>query len=91
MAWFNERKRSPNETNLAKTHNMFMSAVLFHSQNACVHCRVYVIRYIRSIRCSTTWHDQLIGLIRRTLAFIVLFGSFVLFVSFVVQLHGMIS
>ena len=40
MAWFNERKRSPNEANLAKTHNMFMSAVLFHSQNACVLCVV---------------------------------------------------
>ena len=54
MAWFNERKRSPNETNLAKTHNMFMSAVLFNSQNACVHGRVYVIRYVCFIRCSTT-------------------------------------
>ena len=88
MAWFNERKRSPNETNLAKTHNMFMSAVLFNSQNACVHCRVYVIRYVCFIRCSTTWHDQLIGLIRRTLAFIAAFTSFVTFVSFVVQLHN---
>ena len=47
MAWFNERQRSPNETNLAKTHNMFMSAVLFNSQNACVHCLVWHIRYIR--------------------------------------------
>ena len=42
----NERWRSPNETNLAKTQTMFMSAVLFNSQNACVHCLVYLIRYI---------------------------------------------
>ena len=54
MAWFNERKRSPNETNLAKTHNMFMSAVLFNSQNAGVHGLVYLIRYICYICCSAT-------------------------------------
>ena len=54
MAWFNERKRSPNETNLAKTHNMFMSAVLFNSQNACVHCLVWFICFICFIRYSTT-------------------------------------
>ena len=33
----NERQRSPNGTNLAKIHNMFLSSDLFHSQNACVH------------------------------------------------------
>ena len=28
------------EANLAKAHNMFLSADLFHSQNACVHSLV---------------------------------------------------
>ena len=37
IAGINERKRSPNETNLVKTCDMFTSADLFHSQNACVH------------------------------------------------------
>ena len=36
----NERRRSPNETNLAKTRDIFMSADLLHSLNACVHCLV---------------------------------------------------
>ena len=30
-----------------------MSANLYHSQNACVHCLVELIRFICSIRCST--------------------------------------
>ena len=47
----NERKRSPNITNLAKIRDMFMSADLFHSQNAGVHCLVYFIRYICYICC----------------------------------------
>lgn len=47
----NERKRSPNITNLAKTRDMFMSTDLFHSQNAGVHCLVYFIRYICYICC----------------------------------------
>ena len=41
------------KTNLANTHSMLMSANLFHSQNACVHCLVELIRFICSIRCST--------------------------------------
>ena len=40
----NERQRSPNQTYLAKTCSMSMSEVLFHWQNACVHCLVYFIR-----------------------------------------------
>ena len=39
----NERQRSPNQTNLANTCSMFMSVVLFHWQNACIHCLVYFI------------------------------------------------
>ena len=42
----NERQRSQNQVNLAKMCSMFMWEVLFHSQNACVHCLVYFIRYI---------------------------------------------
>ena len=41
------------KTNLANTHSMLMSANLFHSQNACGHCLVELIRFICSIRCST--------------------------------------
>ena len=40
-------------TNLANTHSMLMPANLFHSQNACIHCLVELIRFICSIRCST--------------------------------------
>ena len=47
----NERKRSPNITNLAKTRDMFLSADLFHWLNAGVHCLVYFIRYICYICC----------------------------------------
>ncbi len=31
------------KTNLANKHGMLMSANLFHSQNACVHCFVELI------------------------------------------------
>ena len=41
------------KTNLANTHSMLMSANLFHSQNACVHCLVELIRFICSSCCST--------------------------------------
>jgi hypothetical protein len=40
FAEINERLRSPNQTNLAKAHDMVMLADLFYSQNACVHCLV---------------------------------------------------
>ena len=36
----NERRRSPNQTNLAKSRDMLTLSDLFHSQNACVHCLV---------------------------------------------------
>lgn len=39
----NERQRSQNQVNLAKMCSMFMSEVLFHWQNACIHCLVYFI------------------------------------------------
>ena len=39
----NERQRSQNQVNLAKMCSMFMSEVLFHLQNACIHCLVYFI------------------------------------------------
>ena len=50
----NERRRSPNIANLASKHNMLMSIDLLHSQNACVHCLVALIRFIGFICCSTT-------------------------------------
>ena len=50
---FNERLRSPNETNLAKTYNRLLLANLCHSKNACVHCIDEFIGFIGLICCST--------------------------------------
>ena len=50
---FNERQRSPNETNLVKTHNILLLANLCHSKNACVHWLAEFICFIGLICCST--------------------------------------
>ena len=50
---FNERQRSPNETNLVKTHNILLLANLCHSKNACVHGLAEFICFIGLICCST--------------------------------------
>ena len=51
IAGINERWRSTNETNLTEARDMFMSADLFHWQNACIHCLVKLIRFIGFICC----------------------------------------
>lgn len=49
-----ERRRSPNKTNLARTHNALMSAGLFHSQTVGIRCLVEFIRILPFVHCSTT-------------------------------------
>lgn len=49
-----ERRRSPNKTNLGKTHNALMSAAFFHSQNVGVRCLVEFICITQFVYCSTT-------------------------------------